>query len=108
VTGQPFAARHPMLAPVLATVGVLIGVPTVVVMALLLQISMFYVGYGAGMGWLFVQGAIPGLVMLAVMRRRRRKEAYAAVLARAEHEHRALMRGDTAIGVFGRFPPASM
>jgi hypothetical protein len=43
----------------------------------------------------------------AVRCHRRRQCAHAAIAARADYEHAAIMRGDNWRGTFGRYQPAS-
>jgi len=42
----------------------------------------------------------------AVRRHRRRQWVHAAIAARADYEHTAIMRGDTWRGTFGQYQPA--
>jgi hypothetical protein len=46
---------------------------------------------------------IPAAVGVLVLRSRRRQQR--AVIARAEYEHAAVLRGEMGLGVYGRFQP---
>jgi hypothetical protein len=59
--------------------------------------------------FLVAAGLIGAVVLAARAAQRRDLEAArrrAAIAARADYEHAAIMRGDTCLGTFGQFQPA--
>jgi hypothetical protein len=86
---RSFAEQHPALLGL----GILFGVA-------------FVITY-----WpIFVAAAIAYGVFVAargaVRRHRRRQQVHAAIAARADYEHAAIVRGDAWRGTFGRYEPA--
>ncbi|ACC42357.1 conserved hypothetical phage membrane protein [Mycobacterium marinum M] len=92
------------------------GITAAAVIYLGIGLAFAMDGYWAAMkGWAFLAalvGGPAGLVLLAVRRTKRRREARercrqhdARLAARAEREHQALLRGDLDVGVFGAYRP---
>jgi hypothetical protein len=88
---RSFAEEH----PILLGLGVLFAVAFV--------ITYWPMFVAAGIAYCVFLGA-----RAAVRCHRRRQWAHAAIAARADYEHAAIMRGDNWRGTFGRYQPASL
>lgn len=96
-----------MKHPILLATGGCIAVLTVMFLVLL-QIGMFGAhGFIWGMVWLLFQLSVTVFpAVLAWKARRQRRQA--AIAARADYEHAALLRGDIRTGVYGQFQPKGL
>lgn len=57
--------------------------------------------------WLVIQGAIEAAREIKAEREQIARQ-HAALIARADDEHRALLDGDLVLGTHGQFPPAEV
>jgi hypothetical protein len=82
------------------------GVLPVAFVAMLILGTAFGTPTTVGISLLVVLPSLIGIVGLAVsMYRESARKVRGQVIARAEYEHQALMRGDTRTGMYGRWQP---
>ena len=103
MTNKNFVDRHP--------VGVTVGfVAAVTAVAFFLVFPAREIGMI--LGWLMIALTAIGVLALCVRiifrLHQRGQIVRAQIAARADYEHNALLRGDTATGVYGAFRPADL
>jgi hypothetical protein len=93
--------RALVIAAAIATAPVLLWI------LLQVQVRMFSINPGVGVGWSIAQLSIPGLLVIWWRHRANRTDRKRAMAARADYEHAQLSQGNISVGVYGAFQPAN-
>lgn len=83
------------------------GAGFLVILALVFAVKYWYVTLSIAV-FALILWAIVALVMNGEEKNSAALNKKAAMVARADAEHNALMNGDTKTGVYGQFPPATI